>query len=68
MQCYENLALRLKLQREADKTFHDNTDLDDLGLDDALDEFGIETLGDFEHLDSDRMNRLIRRVHDLSQH
>lgn len=68
MQCYENLALRIKLQNETAAVFGDDTDLDDLGMDDALDEFGIETLDDFGHLDRDRLYRLIRRVHDLSDH
>lgn len=65
MHCYESEALRLWLYVET-HLLQPDTVFDRLALDQALDEFQIQGLQEYQELDAEARVGLARRVHQLS--
>ncbi|MGA8259829.1 MAG: hypothetical protein WB783_06390 [Arenicellales bacterium] len=65
MQCYESEALRLQLYADA-RLLTPGTPFDPLALDQALDEFEIQRIGEYEALGLTRRANLARRAAEIS--
>lgn len=66
MQCYETMAVHMRLQMMARHAAGGRQDLGEMILEQALEEFGIQTMATLEDLDSRRRRSLIDRVCELS--
>ena len=64
MQCYESEALRLLLFAEAKRTYPD-TGWDRFALENALHEFGVERVHDYNRLEPERRSDPVRRANQL---
>jgi len=64
MQCYESEALRLLLFAETSRTYPD-TVWDRFALENALHEFGVDRVRDYNRLEPERRSELARRANQL---